>query len=465
MKKLGIPTITLCYILFTLLVFSFLLVVNMNTPLIGEDYGLSPVNISTPRLSSLQRVSRIFSRVVTQFTQWNSRLGEQLAIVFLGFNKTFFNILNSIITTMFMFLIFSYSFGRRINTKSIDDLYALIFIFSLYLCFMPRLGEITFWLAGASNYLWGVIILLLFFLPYRLVIYTSEIRKLKVLPTLIFTLFGFVAGMTNENTVPVFLLLICLMYFGFRKKNVRLPVWFYSGAGALAIGYMTLILSPSTQRRINFYNELFNITDVTFVDYILRMQNVINAFIHSSAFFLIIFFAVLGIYLLIRWVSINKGTYTIAAEGMRESANNLTVVLTILALSLVSCLILIGNSYFEYRAFLLMNIMIIVATTTLFFSRVIWRSFLKITRGVVTVLLIFALWNMRIIYQDYSSFYQEAKARHEYILDLKSHGQNSIEVSGFRIEDSRVLTTREIWLMTSGQYSLYYGVDEISIVP
>lgn len=127
-----------------LAIFVFLLVINYNTPMIGEDFALSPSFYSKENFSFLNSIHWIVDRVYIQSTTWNARIGEQLAIVFLTFNKDIFNICNSILTMIYGYLIFLYAFNRKLILKNKQDTFSILVIFVLVVLFMPALGEIFF---------------------------------------------------------------------------------------------------------------------------------------------------------------------------------------------------------------------------------------------------------------------------------------------------------------------------------
>ena len=82
--------------------FAVILKLNTLTPYGAEDYALmlSPI---VQTASILGKAYHVLERIVAQFLLWNSRIGDQLAIVFLASNKAYFNFFNSL---MFLILVF-----------------------------------------------------------------------------------------------------------------------------------------------------------------------------------------------------------------------------------------------------------------------------------------------------------------------------------------------------------------------
>lgn len=183
-------------------IFAFLLIINFLTPLMGEDIALTafPKGYQVSNLYEL--FSGLYRRIYTQVTTWNVRIGEQLSIVFSCFDKAVFNILNSIVTMCYFWLVYQYAFKRKFIFTIRNAVY-LLFVFSLVLLFQPVLGQIFFWRTGSTNYLWGLCILLGFALPLRYYVGFESIdlignSKIKLFAV---SIVGFFAGFTNENTI------------------------------------------------------------------------------------------------------------------------------------------------------------------------------------------------------------------------------------------------------------------------
>ena len=177
--------------------------------MIGEDYDLG-IHHGMPEKGVAEKLPEFKRTIKYHYTYWNARLGEQLATLWLIFPKYYFNIFNSLITIYLIILIFFYGTGRLPEKGNILDTFILYIVFNLFLLGIPAAGELFFWVTGASNYLWGLVILLSFFIPYRLLILGADPFLNVPKPAFVlFALFGFLAGSTNENTVPLFVLMTC----------------------------------------------------------------------------------------------------------------------------------------------------------------------------------------------------------------------------------------------------------------
>lgn len=67
----------------------------------------------------------------------------------------------------------------------------------------PAFGQSFLWSTGAANYLYGILIILCFLIPYRIQIKCKSKRypmPLEITFAIIYLFLGIIAGWTNENT-------------------------------------------------------------------------------------------------------------------------------------------------------------------------------------------------------------------------------------------------------------------------
>lgn len=443
----------------------FLLAVNYNTPLIGEDFALSPLKAAHQSGPLKEKIGLIADKIILQSGHWNARLGEQLAIFFLGFHKDYFNFLNSLVAVSYFYTIFLYAFGRLADFRQRCDIYPFIISFALVIFLMPALGEIYFWTAGACNYLWACELILIFGLPYRLLLSGKDILSGRSALLPLYCLLGFLAGMSSESSAVVFdvLILAIILYFIIKKR--KLGAWIYCGAISLSAGIIYLYLAPSTKIRLDYYNKLFGVGNVTLSTYFLRAQAVGQDFLRSNKF-LIAFFIVLLLF------SFFQQRKLISASGYSRDRRNknaddkeVFLVLFFLTVSLISLAILVLPPYHEQRSFLLTVTMLIAAIVKLF-SGITENSPPSGKKAIhLVILLIFSLtiYKSFMIYGKYSSFNKEAVSRDIKIKYLSQEGIKQIKVEPFGTHSMRELNTREDYVSGNLQYFIYYGVDNIKI--
>ena len=89
-----------------------MLILNFLTPLLADDYSYS-LNLSEKRISS---IIDIFDYQVWHYFNWGGRtVAHTLAQIFLVFPKAVFNILNSFIYTVLIYLIYLHGCFNKNN--------------------------------------------------------------------------------------------------------------------------------------------------------------------------------------------------------------------------------------------------------------------------------------------------------------------------------------------------------------
>ena len=183
----------------------FFLIMNINTPMMGEDFALISFYPYYEPASTVEHISLIIKRIITQASNWNIRIGEQISIIFGSINIIYYYVGNTIISVLYVLLIPIYAFGKKVKFTERNDVISIAMSFGLIILFQPALGEIFFWRTGSSNYLWAVFILLVFTIPLRMILNNEDIFKNRKILILLHTMLGFFAGLTNENTVITFI--------------------------------------------------------------------------------------------------------------------------------------------------------------------------------------------------------------------------------------------------------------------
>lgn len=431
-----------------ILIFSFFLLINCITPLMGEDFSLEAIPKNHVLTGETERVTLMAERVYEQMTNWNIRLGEQFSIIFSCYDKLLFNICNSIVTVIYMWLIYQYAFKRKWSRDKEGAFYFLI-IATVILTIQPALGEIFFWRTGSTNYLWAICFLLGFALPLRYYIGSDSIDLIgkSRWKTVGMCFWGFLAGFTNENTIAVFILLyVGVIGYNIVKKR-KTPRWIYLSGASLVVGFLCLYNAPSTRNRMIYYKKVYDVGVLTPVDYIDRAGNIIERFFHDNIFYVVL---TLIIYIAFVLIYLKKGKIQ---DLWRKSEN-----LGFLLLSSVSCGALIMSPYIETRAFLLPDFMMTVCIV--YYMKGIVEVFDRYQNAVKLVLTVGAcvgfLYVGSDIYNTYKEYDDYTKLR-EAAVELED---NDVFIWGDYIKnrDNRILTTREDYLLSNGDtLTEYYG--------
>ena len=240
------------------IIFISMLSLNYLYPYISDDYTYM---YKYDNFERIKNISDIFFSMKDHYFLWGGRvLAHSLASVFLLLPKNIFNICNSIMYTIFIYMI--YLIGRRNN----KDNYNYLFIIHLLIWFINiSFGEVTLWLTGSCNYLWTSVIILLF-----LYLFHKENKNV-----IIFSILGILAGMCNEN-FSLSIIFVCILFVifnkNYRNKNNYIGIIF------LIIGYLFLFLAPGNFIRASAgVNNIITITQK--ILYLIKVFSLLIIFI------------------------------------------------------------------------------------------------------------------------------------------------------------------------------------------
>lgn len=437
------------------LIFSFFLIINFITPLMGEDLVL----VAFPKnyhISSFRELLLLAStRIYDQMTNWNVRIGEQISIIFSCFDKGLFNIFNSMVAMIYISLIYQYAFKKPF-TISGKNVWYFFMSFCIIVFAQPVLGEIFFWRTGSTNYLWALCLLLIFALPLRYYIGYDSIDIINFSKTkLIFlTFLGFIVGFTNENTIVVFITLyLGTIIYNWRKHRYT-PLWIYTSGISLTLGFICMYKAPSTKIRANTYLQMFGIEEVTFNVYLIRAQNIIFRFFSDNRVLVIITISSIIIYGILLLFCKSMDIHSKKEKFLKDSEN-----LGILLVSSLSCGALVMSPYVETRAFLLPDFLMICCIIY-YIDRIIslmvrWQKTIYILSG--SIMFLFVCYQYSQIYDIYSRYNNFVTLRNSEI-ELQDNDTTFLWGEWQGDYSSRLLTSREDYLLSNETaLNYYYG--------
>lgn len=241
----------------------FIYYLNVHTTMIVDDYGYSFSWVTGKRIASVQDI------VISQYKHYFSWGGRSVvhffAQYFLMFDKSVFNIANTIAYLSLILVVYLHAIGRF----KIYPVFLVIINFAFF-TFMPTFGQVFLWLVGACNYLWGPLLTFAYLLPYRFQFHSADAMIKNKLLAFAFGLLGIAAAWTNENlgvTAVCFIALSNLLYY---LKNKTVYLWSICGLCGACVGAALLILAPSNYVRlshfhnINYARNFANITKLFF---------------------------------------------------------------------------------------------------------------------------------------------------------------------------------------------------------
>jgi len=224
---------------------------NVLTPLVADDYSysLGVFSISDAAKSTYDNYFNLNGRIVVNFLIhfWS----------FIG--KSIFNIANTVIYCLFIYLIQFHIIGK---TKHNPIMFLAISIFLWF--FVPAWGENFLWLNGSCLYLWTATFILLFLVPFRKK-QDDPNYKLNIPLSILFFFLGLLAGCSTENAAAaIFLLLV--FYFAVKAINKKkINLFEILGTLGFLIGFLSLILSPGNEVRYNILLQMQEPSNESFI--------------------------------------------------------------------------------------------------------------------------------------------------------------------------------------------------------
>lgn len=191
---------------------------------------------------------------------WNGRFGEALYTSILATitNTLWFDLLNAFVGSIFIYAFFFWCFLRFPKDK-------LDFFLFAALCVMlinSNFAAIFLWGSGSLNYLWGIGLIVLFLIPYRLFwdnyinqSFDKKTKKWEIIVQALIVPLGVFAGWSSEHIglTTCFFLFLSIVYAVYKK--IRLPWWYYAGFLFFTAGWIILFLSPGSAKRSEIFLE------------------------------------------------------------------------------------------------------------------------------------------------------------------------------------------------------------------
>jgi hypothetical protein len=240
-------------------------VFNMLTPFWWDDFKMAC--FFKPEGGWLQTADRLlasFSDIVSStYNMYMTHHGRS-PVDFTNFlfmflkHKIIFNICNTIVYSLLVFLICFHIKGSRRNPP-------LLFLLVTVLLWMwiPGWGQDFLWLTGSLNYLWTSAMILLFLVPYRKKLDDPSYTLNKFFSIVMFFA-GILAGWSMENSA-VGCGVILFAYFVIKIfKKERITLFEILGSIGFLIGFLLLIHSRKTisVNNIAIFSQVKNVTRV-----------------------------------------------------------------------------------------------------------------------------------------------------------------------------------------------------------
>lgn len=222
----------------------------------GDDYIYSFVweghAMGVPLSEHARRIQSfgdIFYSLKLHYMTWGGRMvAHFFTMFFLWVGKGWFNVVNAGMVVLLLLAMQWIALGGRVTAKLSPFITALSF-FCIW-AFNMNFGGTMLWVAGACNYLWTSVFLLLFLIPYVRHYLTNGRVNYPSWFGPIWFMMGLLAGNSNENTI-CWIGLSGGLYLLYAWKKKTLSAWMLWGLIGLGVGYFALMLAPGNIVRLH----------------------------------------------------------------------------------------------------------------------------------------------------------------------------------------------------------------------
>lgn len=230
--------------------FASIFIYNFLTPYMSDDYSYA---------MQVREAHSLFDLIKQQYGEYISNSGRVIGQfnvrLSLVFDKQVFNVVNSLMFTVLVLLIYA-----NIKRKKKYDIFVLLLIITFLWRFAVDFGQTMLWICGACNYLWGSVIILGFVTFFRYLLARAERMKYPVPAAVGTFFFAIAAGWCNENTSGGGFLLILLFGLNFwwdRKKEGKKAFYPFMGTAALGMccGFLGMLMAPGVRSRSQVMRE------------------------------------------------------------------------------------------------------------------------------------------------------------------------------------------------------------------
>jgi len=447
-----------CFAFAFLFITLLLIFININMPLVGEDYSLQAWGYNSEPPTLIEKTRILLAYVHDSAQAWSPRIGESFTIILAAFPPIVFDIVNVLMFLWLGVALFMLVYGRFPNIyNAFDDIFYFLVIFFILVLF-PLLGQVFFWKAGASNHFWGVTISLSFLLPFRLNL-ANKIERKNPISIVLFTIFGFVAGMTIEN-VSATLFFFLLIYYAFASIGKNIDWKFIFPLIANAIGISILLFSPGTAHRRMYYSQLGYDGTLTGINvYVNRFSRIISDLYEITWPLFIVFLVSFLIIIFLKW---RKNNPSMVVVNYFKKIHLSLITLFLAACISVGSLITISYQSDQRRGFTFFWL-ILITLIAYMFTELFRRLPNKATKFLLSILTVILFTQSFFISRSYLRFNHENTARLEIIQQALATGKKTITLPAFTTPDSRVLETREILPDLDIRFAMYYGFEKVVI--
>jgi len=219
------------------LIFAFTYALNAATPLIADDYTFAFIFRTGRRVAGLADLFE--SQRVFYATQSGRVISGFLAQLSVLAGRPAFNVANTLMFLLLVWLIYAHATGLRRTRVSLLAVIPLLLWFA-----WPSFGQSALWIAGSTNYLWVIVLVLIALLPFRIHAESPGSVRDTIANAALIVPFAVLAGWTNEAIGPTAVLLMIAAAIFFKREHGHVPKWAFTGAAGSALGATLLLAAP-----------------------------------------------------------------------------------------------------------------------------------------------------------------------------------------------------------------------------
>ena len=241
---------------------------------------------STKRITNIKDI--IDSQYYMYFTLSGRAIVNSLTQFFLMYDKVFFDIANSIVFAVTIFLIYSFRKNKE------NNLLLATFIFLSFWFFCGDLYRSFIWESASFNYGWQVMFSLLFIKPYFVGYDKNKSIDSNVFVCMLYLIYSFFAGWGHEVISPVVILAVFFYLIYKIKNNLNISKFEIIGFTGYCLGTAFLLFAPGNFKRLDVINVLYSQFDIfPFSKYIFALSRNVYFLCYYTMPIMIIMFLVL----------------------------------------------------------------------------------------------------------------------------------------------------------------------------
>lgn len=221
------------------LLFFFMLLLNSITPYVADDFAYMISFYDQWWIENLMDV--VYSMYAHSFSMNGRIISHAFGQAFMIGPKWVFNLCNALVYVVLMYFLY-----RIANFKCKRNLLLFMGICMSFWLFMPTFGQVALWQLGSVNYLWALLVGIVYLSPfvYRFV-YQGELLP-RLWQKILFCLFALPFGMYTEITSFIALFLgVVLLVLARVVKKASLKSWLVIPSVIAAAGYLLLMNMPA----------------------------------------------------------------------------------------------------------------------------------------------------------------------------------------------------------------------------